>query len=143
MHFRPDHRAGIYSPFYFKVGERSDAPGRADSCNAESKIKSREADSHVRVDRRAAAHREKHMIVHPDKPRQDGVSGEIERFGGRRNRHRCARTDGLDLTVSNKDRLILLRRGANAVDYTDMKQGDQRSFDSYELLAFILRTLSE
>src|SRR5215470_6875688 len=106
MHLRPDHRAGVYPTFYFKIGIRSNAASRANRCYAESKVESRKTYPHVRVDRRIAAHRKEHVIVHADQPGKYRVAGKIEGFDIRRNGPCCTRTKRLDLAIADQNGLV-------------------------------------
>src|ERR1035437_1568534 len=83
-----DHTTAVDEAFNLKIGKRGNAAGGADGRNAKGEIKTRKADTHVRIDRRRSALWKEHMIVHPDKSRQHGVSGHIKRLRASRNAHR-------------------------------------------------------
>ena len=83
-HLRPNHLAGVNQLLDFDIRIRLDASAGANCGYAGGQIQAWEAVAHFAIDRRRAAHRKEHVIVHADQARNDGVTVEIEhlRVGG-------------------------------------------------------------
>src|SRR5262249_18013987 len=115
--------AGVDELFEGKVGVRLEAAGGANGGDAACEIEGREAGTHFSIDgrrprdgSRAGGRRIKHVIVHADEARDDGVAGEIERTRAWRNIHRGSGADFADGAVFDDKRLIVGGRGAGAVN---------------------------
>ena len=139
VHLRTDHPARIDQFFDFEIGVRNNAARGANRRNAESEIKPRKTDAHVRIHRWRPTHRKEHVVVHSDESRQHCVTIEIERLRIRWYLRSRGRLNRLDLSVADDDRLIVFWSSARAVNHTHMRERDQFRVSANELPVRSLR----
>jgi hypothetical protein len=83
------------------------------------------------------------VVVHADKPWEDGVASQVQDLGVSRKNFVIARVDRLDLSIGDSNCLILKRGGSGSIDHAYVNQDYERRFDSNELFAIRLRSLSK